>query len=121
MEKAYAQALQSALAKGASEDAVADSLIAHLKEAGRLKLLPKILRELTNLRARSQTVAARVEVASDAEAASALKEAEALGIHAKEAVVNTALIRGWRARLGSTLVDRSAKRALIDLYRRIAS
>ena len=121
MEKTYAHAVESAIAKGASEKDVADSLIAHLKEAGRTKLLPKILRELTILRAKQTATAPHVEVASEKEKTAALTEARALGINAKEATINPSLIRGWRARTGSQLVDRSAKRALTDLYRRIAS
>lgn len=121
MEKAYAQAVQSILAKGTSEKEVADSLIAHLKTTGRIKLLPRILHELSVQKSKRATFAPRVEVASEKEAATALSEARAEGIDATETHVNPALIRGWRARKGSMLVDRSAKRALIDLYRRIAS
>ena len=119
MEKAYAQAVQSVLTKGTSETEVVTSLLAHLKSAGRLKLLPSILRELKALQAKTSTTV--VEVASEKESAQALREASLEGIVANEAVVNPNLIRGWRARNGSVLTDRSAKRSLIELYRRIAS
>lgn len=121
MEKAYAQALNNALRNGTSEDALIKSLLAHLAEAGRMKLLPKILSELKALNARTKSIDATVEVASEKEANDALLAAKARGIEATTARVNPSLITGWRARKGSVLIDQSAKRALIDLYRRITS
>lgn len=121
MEKAYAQALTNVLAKGSSEDEVVSSLIKHLKQAGRMKLLPAILRELVVLKARTTTLGATVEVATEAGKADALKEAKEAGIEASSAIVNPSLVSGWRAREGGRLIDRSGKRALIDIYRRITS
>lgn len=121
MEKVYAQALINTLRNGAKEDDAVSSLVRHLKEAGRLKLLPAILRELETLGARDKTLSASVEVASEADAAQALREASAEGIAADAATVNPLLISGWRAREGGRLIDRSGKRALIDIYRRITS
>ena len=121
MEKAYAQALVNVLQKGTNEDEAISSLMAHLKEAGRLKLLPAILRELRTLNARTQVLDAAVEVATEAESASALSAAASEGISARKATINPLLIRGWRAREGGRLIDRSGKRALIDIYRRITS
>jgi F0F1-type ATP synthase delta subunit len=122
MERTYAQALLSLLAKeGANEHTVLDQFFAHLKARGRTKLLPGILREVKRLQARTGAQSAHVEVAHQKEAADALKEAAQAGIHATHATVNPSLIRGWRAHQGSQLVDRSGKRALIDLYRRITA
>lgn len=121
MEKAYAQAIQTIQRKGTSESEIVSTLVAHLKSTGRTKLLPRILRQLRILQSRSRLQASLVEVATEAEAKEALALARAQGIEATTAVVNPALIRGWRARKDGVLVDHSAKRSLIDLYRRITS
>jgi F0F1-type ATP synthase delta subunit len=121
METVYAQALINVLQGGAKEDEAVSSLVAHLKETGRLKLLPAILRELRTLQARTQVLGATVEVAHKAESAAALSAASALGITADSATINPLLISGWRAREGGRLIDRSGKRSLIDIYRRITS
>ena len=95
------------------------AFVAHLKRTGRMKLLPKVLRELRVQEAREKLRQPLVEVASEGEAAFALKAASASGIVAKEARVNPSLVSGWRARAEGKLIDRSAKHALIDIYRRI--
>ena len=120
MEKQYAKALH---ALGTTTDAkkLVSELMAHLKTSGRTKLLPGILRELKTLEARSLKTAPTLEVASKDEVASALAEAKKEGIEVTSAHVNHALIQGWRARSGSTLIDKSAKRGLIDLYRKVTS
>lgn len=119
MEKEYAQALARSLEQGTDEKKLVEGLIVHLKEAGRIKLLPGILRELKSLEARRKTLAPSIEVASEDDKAGALEGARQLGIDTDVVTVNPSLIRGWRARSGSTLVDRSAKHALADLYQRI--
>lgn len=121
MEKAYAQALEAIHKKGTSESVVVSTLVTHLKATGRLKLLPRILRELKVLQSRTRLLAPLVEVASLSQKEQALEGAKAAGINAEQVVVNPALIRGWRARGAGVLVDHSAKRSLIDLYRRITS
>lgn len=121
MEKEYALSLKESLARGTDEAKLVDGLMQHLKEEGRMKLLPGILRELKALDARSRVNAGVVEVASEAEAVSALSAAKAEGIEAATATVNPSLIRGWRARKEGTLIDRSAKQALVDLYQKITN
>ena len=121
MEKQYAHALSRQIAQGADESALVGGLVAHLKRDGRMKLLPGIVRELKALQARTDKLAPSVEVASEADSADALAKARVLGIEASSATVNPSLIKGWRARTGSTLVDRSAKQALVDLYQRITN
>ena len=98
-----------------------NKLIAHLKMAGRIKMLPQIARELRAVYARKLALAAVVEVAKEKHAAQALREAAKAGIHAKKAKVNHALIHGWRAQANGLLVDRSAKRALLDIYRSVTA
>jgi F0F1-type ATP synthase delta subunit len=119
MEKQYALALSRQIMAGADEKALVEGLVAHLTRDGRTKLLPGILRELKALEARKHKLAPSVEVASASESSHALKEAQALGISATEVTVNPSLIRGWRAQKSGTLIDRSAKQALVDLYQRI--
>ncbi len=105
----------------AAADAAISKLIAHLKSAGRMNMLPKIARELKKVAARRHALRPVVEVAREKEAAGALREAAELGIKAKEAKVNPTLIHGWRARSGAKLIDRSAKRRLIDTYQNVIS
>lgn len=122
MEKVYAQALQSLLSKeGANETQILDQLFAHLKATGRMKLLPGIKRELQKAQDRTHMQEAQIEVAHKDESDVAIAEAGKLGIHATRTHVNPSLIRGWRARQGSQLIDHSGKRALVDLYRRITA
>lgn len=122
MDKIYAKAIDDlAQREGTDPKKLVSDLIAHLKKSGRTKLLPGILRELNIIEVRRAKLAPSVEVASEAEAADALTEAKAAGISATKAHVNHALIKGWRARSGGTLIDRSAKRGLIDIYRNVTS
>lgn len=121
MEKEYAQALREMLQKGTDESQIVEGLVQHLKEEGRLKLLPGIVRELKGLQAIADKRAARVEVANAEEATAALAEARSEGIDAPLATINPSLIRGWRAQENGILIDRSAKKALVDLYQKITN
>lgn len=121
MEKQYAQALFDLAQKpGASADELVKKLVAHLKATGREKLLPRIGRELHRIEMRAESFGESLEVATAHEKAAAEKEAKELGITAK-AEVNETLVSGWRGRIGSRIIDRSGKRALLDLYRQIAT
>lgn len=103
----------------AAADAAVTKLIMHLKSAGRMSMLPRIARELKKVAARRQALAPRVEVAREKDAHEALTEAAKEGIVAKHADVNPSLIRGWRAQSHGTLIDRSAKRALVKIYQKV--
>lgn len=74
-----------------------ESLIAHLKRTGRLKLLPKILQELKRDEARKQKTGPRKETAKE----------------------HPELISGWRSIEQGQLIDRTGKRALIEIYQKI--
>lgn len=115
LDRIYAEALS----KNAQKASDVDALVAHLKERGRLKLLPGILRELKQMEERRKQQAPLLEVANEGEASQAKREAADHGIAAEQVRINHALIRGWRARAHGMLVDRSGKRALVDLYRQI--
>lgn len=119
MEKLYAQAVFDLSQKpDASASELVKTLVAHLEKTGRVKLLPRILRELKRIESRKASFGEVLEVASSEEKSSAEKEARELSITAT-AHVNHSLISGWRARSGSRVIDRSGKRALLDLYRQI--
>jgi|CXWL01.1.fsa_nt_gi F0F1-type ATP synthase delta subunit len=105
----------------ATAERAVQKLIVHLKSRGRTKLLPSISRELKKIQSKRKSLDAVVEVAHKDESKKALEEARAQGIDAQKTVVNTSLICGWRGRKDGLLVDRSGKRALVDLYRRITS
>jgi F0F1-type ATP synthase delta subunit len=119
LQTTYAKAIDRLVASGTNQGGIADSLVAHLKSRGRLKLLPGILNELKASEARHKTSDARVEVASEKESAAALRAAKEAGIDVAQAHVNHSLLHGWRAQTKGMLIDRSGKRALLDLYRRI--
>lgn len=121
MERTYAQALFNLSQKpGVSSTELVKTLRAHLKETGREKLLPRILLESKRITARAESFSEVLEVAHKNEAGEAEKEAKLLGISAK-AELNPDLITGWRARSGSRVIDRTGKRALLDLYRQIVA
>jgi hypothetical protein len=73
------------------------AFIAHLKRTGRMKLLPRVLRELRREEAHAKRTAPKRETSAD----------------------NPSLISGWRTLEGGTLTDHTGKSALIDMYRNI--
>lgn len=121
MKTLYAEAITRLLAKGIDEALLVKNLVAHLKSVGRMKLLPGIRSELKVLQVRNTVHEAHIEVARKEDTKSAQEAAAKEGITASVVTVNPSLIRGWRARSGGTLLDRSGKRALIDLYDRITA
>lgn len=121
MEKVYAQAVLDLQSKGAKTPELVKQLTAHLSEKGRLKLLPRILVELKKMQARHEKEFTKLEVASQAETAHALKELDSLGIDTNGVHVNHSLIKGWRILRKDVLVDRTAKKGLIDLYTNITN
>jgi F0F1-type ATP synthase delta subunit len=113
------------IAAESKDDAVAKvavvKLVNHLRSVGRLKMLPSIAKELRKVQARRMALLPQVEVARKEDAATALSAAEKAGIKAGHAQVNPSLVSGWRASGGGTLIDRSGKRALVDIYRNVIS
>ncbi|HUY62857.1 MAG TPA: F0F1 ATP synthase subunit delta [Candidatus Paceibacterota bacterium] len=119
----YARLLEAIAEYGddAGAERVVRKLIAYLESTGRTKMLPQILRRLRALAARRAALAPTVEVAHEREAREALRAAAAEGIEEGKAVVNPALISGWRAKSGGRLVDRSGKEALVRIYQKVTS
>jgi hypothetical protein len=75
------------------------TFIAHLRATGRLKLLPRVLRELRVEAARAKRLGAKMETAKE----------------------NPALISGWRKIENGILTDTTGKRALLDIYKSIVT
>jgi len=121
MHTAYARAIQALLKKGTSEAQLVTALFKHLKDTGRVKLLPGIVHALREQQQKNAFENPLLEIAKKDDTAEALREAESMGMSNPRVVINPDLISGWRARKGSVLIDQSAKRSLIDLYRRITS
>ena len=120
MHKEYAQALYNlAQQPDAKAAELVKKLVTHLAETGRQKLIPHILREYRRIEARAEALDESLHVASKHEKALAVREAKDLGITAHP-TVEASLITGWCAQQGSRIIDRSGKRALLDLYRTIA-
>jgi hypothetical protein len=69
----------------------------HLERTGRLKLLPRVLRELKEREARAKLLAPRTETAKE----------------------NPSLISGSRTFENGILTDHSGKRALLEIYQRV--
>lgn len=119
MERVYAQAIVRFKEAGKKDAELFTLLTKHLKEKGRMKLLPKIKSELVRMSARRSKEYGKLEVANSKETASALKELKTLGIEVSGSTVNHDLIAGWRTVQKDTLVDRSAKQQLLTLYTNI--
>lgn len=96
-------------------------LVEHLEANGRIKMLSQIARELELVKRRRESLKPLVEVARNEDAQEALAGAKEAGIEVKTAVVNDSLIRGWRARAKGVVIDRSAKRALVDIYQKVTA
>lgn len=73
------------------------AFIAHLRRTGKLKLLPRVLRELKNEAARASKLAPKKETST----------------------THPALISGWRTLEDGVLADHTGKSALIDIYKKI--
>jgi len=119
----YAEALVKVAHEEGEGKALAlfEKLSLYLRARGQAKALPALLREVKEAVLRRKALSPVVEVADDSERVAALYDAAEAGITAEVAVVNPSLIRGWRARGEGVLVDHSAKRSLVDIYRRITS
>jgi hypothetical protein len=74
-----------------------ETFVQRLKATGRVKLLPKVLRELREAEARAKKMSGRKETAEE----------------------NPSLISGWRTIENGILTDRTGKSALVDIYKKI--
>ncbi len=74
-----------------------DTFVEHLRRTGRLKLLPRVLRELHLEEVRAKKFSSKVETVEE----------------------NPSLISGWRTIENGVLTDHTGKRALLDIYKNI--
>ena len=122
MHEHYAQALRTAAQKdGADAHAIVEHLVRSLTSQGRIKLLPAIMQALKRSEAREAKLAPIIEISAERERAAALKAAASHGIDAQQVRVRPDLIRGWRASAHGTLLDATAKRDLVELYRKVTT
>jgi F0F1-type ATP synthase delta subunit len=121
MEKVYAQAIAKKVREGADEADLVKALQLHLERMGRVKLLPRIVAELKREVARNAKTEPVLELAHEGLREGALKELSSLGLSVSDIRINTDLIEGWRVRTEDTVLDKSAKRSLVELYKRITA
>jgi len=123
----YAHALSHSLANVTEkQDALdrVDSLVYSLRESGKLKALPAILKEYERIEAKKTSVKPTIEVASEKDKDNALQELmEKLNATPKNIVVEVKdnLIGGWRYTDKDTIIDESYRAALLKLYRNITT
>jgi len=124
----YAQALENSL-EGVTSEAQAtervNALVTVLKNAGKLKALPAILREFKRMQLRKTAQRATLTIAhkdteqvARAELAARLTEKTVGDI---SIAIDENLIGGWRYVDHDTLVDTSYKAGLLELYRKITA
>jgi F0F1-type ATP synthase delta subunit len=126
MEHAYAQALQRAVENGMTPHAAVKRIKELLGNEGRLGLLPRVARAFAHLsereRSRNDVV---LTVAREKDERGAKGEVrDILGSLKADAdslrtQVDDSLIGGWRLEGRGTLVDRSHKAQLLDIYHRV--
>lgn len=119
MVRAYAKAIDLLIRqRGMKDDEVFRRLTEHLRATGRMKLLPQLLSELRRLEKRNAAHLPVLEAATEKERGEAEAAAKEVGVSTR-AVINPDLVTGWRLVGANILIDRSGKRALLDLYRAI--
>ncbi|HQU07664.1 MAG: hypothetical protein B7X04_01950 [Parcubacteria group bacterium 21-54-25] len=120
LSRQYAAALMRLGAlPGANEATLTKRLITHLRAKGRLGLLPSIVRALKKHAAQTAHTRPLLETARVEDRQETMRAAAQAGLSTPDVVVNETLIRGWRAQVAGVLVDRSAKRALTELYQNL--
>ena len=123
MEQIYAQALWQMIESGTQPKKAVHALVESLKLKGREALLPRIARAFERLAEREMRKNALVvSVAHEKDGSAAKREAkkllEEMGSDSKdlEVKIDQSLIGGWRLEGNGTLVDRSFKKSLLEMY-----
>ena len=125
MKQAYVTALTNCILGGLAIDKALVNTKALLVRKGHQRLWPQILRATKRvLEARLKSSVPQVVVAKiDGVATEKIKSALlALGAAENEAytvIEDSTLVGGFTARFGGTLLDKSYKRVLVNLYRNI--
>lgn len=117
-----AQEYASVLRTLPKEASSAEKFVALLSRRGHLKLLPTILSAAARMEARDAKVATdTLVVAHQKDAEGAKAEAVSFGAVNPKVHVDHGVVGGWRFVGKSTLVDRTYKRMLLDLYRKMTA
>lgn len=126
METAYAQALWKMVEDGMEPKKAVHALHAELTKTGRASLMRRILRAFERIAERElRKEQATLTVAREHDerhAKSAVKEVLAeLEVESKDlkTLIDDTIIGGWRLEAKGTLIDRSYKKQLMELYNRV--
>jgi F0F1-type ATP synthase delta subunit len=113
MEKLYAQVLWRILDNGMDHAHAVSSLAKVLKRDGRMALMPKIAKAFRRIAQAQAAKSPRIFVARSAEITHAQK---ASGHPNASVTVDETLIGGWRLESAESIIDRSFKKYLLDIY-----
>ncbi|MDB5187521.1 MAG: hypothetical protein JWO50_41 [Candidatus Kaiserbacteria bacterium] len=123
MENAYAQVIWRLVAGGNTAHAAITKVEEHLKQTGRLGLLPRVMHSLARIAQSQASRSSSIVVAKKEDAAHAAHEAG--NTHAIQDQLQTrvdpSLIGGWRLETPELLIDTSYKKALLEIYRKATS
>ncbi len=117
-------ALLVELSKSAETAKVEEEFLALLERRGHLKLLPSIVTAYERLIAKEKSVSEPVLTIareSDRQGALAAAKVEMGGAVSPRVEIDAKQVGGWRLQNGSTLIDRTEKRMLLDLYRKMTA
>lgn len=117
-------ALLLELSKSSETAKVEEKFLALLEKRGHLKLLPSIVTAYERLVAKEKAVSEPVLTIareSDRHYALAAAKAEMGGAPSPRVQIDAKQVGGWRLQNGSTLIDRTEKRMLLDLYRKMTA
>ena len=121
----YAQALSAVVSEGTlSEKQAWEGFTALLKRKGHLSLLPLIGKELERLGVRHKKQGALVTLGKEEDSKTYAKEIQKVlkevgSKERSEVVIDERLIGGFRVEANNKLTDRSHRKSLLELYRRL--
>lgn len=122
LTSSYAQALQGALKEGMSVEDALKGLDRTLARHGHEKLKADILEELVRLMETERKSATnKLLVARDGDVATMSAQVKTRGDAPLDIAVDPTLIGGYVLQQSDTRIDKSYKRALLDLYGNIIS
>jgi len=117
----YAQALYNSLRVSKNKSETVDEFISILRNHGKMKALPTILKEIERLYAKEYSKEPILYIAKKEYEATALKLLKEKISTDPIVKVNDFLIGGWRFVGANMLIDNSYKAALLKLYKQITA
>ncbi len=115
----YAKAIFELEVSGSDAGKIVGGTVGALKRRGAISLLPKILKAYKRLIERARSTGSVLTIARASDKAGALMESRASEGTAIK--VDSDIIGGYRLESGSSLVDNSFKRHLLQIYRNVTS